>query len=150
VQTGDLTSADITPLRAAPLGELAAPVLFVVFWSTGFLVVRAAAPHADLSLFLAARFAIAGLVLGRLAKASGGRAGHMVTRRRCTFLPVASCTASISWPAMPLSAGGLSAGVMALIGALQPIITVGFATCAASLRRGGFVWGSPAALAASR
>ncbi len=74
--TGNLASADRNALRAVPVGELATPVLFVALWSTGFVVARAAAPHADLSLFLVARFALAGLILAALAAVSGARWPH--------------------------------------------------------------------------
>nr|WP_246045525.1 transposase [Rubellimicrobium roseum] len=43
-----------------------APLLFVLIWSTGIVDDRAIAPHADPNLFLAARFAIAALLLAQL------------------------------------------------------------------------------------
>jgi drug/metabolite transporter (DMT)-like permease len=36
--------------------RFAAPFLFVLIWSTGFIAARLAAPHADLNLFLLVQF----------------------------------------------------------------------------------------------
>ena len=44
-----------------------APLMFVLIWSTGFVVARAIAPHADPNLFLAERFALAALLPALLA-----------------------------------------------------------------------------------
>jgi hypothetical protein len=49
------------------------PVLFVLIWSTGFVVARVAAPHADLQLFLVLRFALTAAVMGLMALAAGAR-----------------------------------------------------------------------------
>lgn len=43
-----------------------APVLFVLIWSTGWIVARAAAPLADPLTFLAARYALAALALAAI------------------------------------------------------------------------------------
>ncbi len=102
------------------------PATFVVLWSTGFVVARAIAPYADPNLFLLARFAGTALLF-----------------------TVAALAARVAWPAprdwgkhlfagallqgVYLGAGywavaqGLSAGVMALLGALQPLVTAALA-----------------------
>ena len=46
---------------------LLAPALFVLLWSTGFIVARAIAGHTAPALFLTARFALAALLLAALA-----------------------------------------------------------------------------------
>jgi drug/metabolite transporter (DMT)-like permease len=100
--------------------------VFVVLWSTGFVVARAITPFADPNLFLLARF--------------GGTA---------VLFAVAAFVARVAWPTgrdlgkhllagallqgVYLGAGywavaqGLSAGVMALLGALQPLLTAAVA-----------------------
>lgn len=99
-----------------------APALFVVLWSTGFVVARAIAPYADPCLFLTARFALAGLVLtacalvARVSWPSGrSAAGHLAAGGLLHGLYLAA-----SYRAVGL---GLSPGIMALIGALQPPVT---------------------------
>ncbi|EHJ46864.1 protein of unknown function DUF6 transmembrane [Solidesulfovibrio carbinoliphilus subsp. oakridgensis] len=99
-----------------------APALFVFLWSTGFVVARAIVPYADPSLFLTARFALAGLVLAGCALAAraswpGARhaAGHLAAGGLLHGLYLAA-----SYRAVAL---GLSPGVMALFGALQPPLT---------------------------
>jgi hypothetical protein len=39
--------------------RLSIPILFVLIWSTGFIVAKAVTPHADLQLFLLARLSSA-------------------------------------------------------------------------------------------
>ncbi|HZZ09603.1 MAG TPA: DMT family transporter [Paraburkholderia sp.] len=107
------------------LAIICAPV-FVVLWSTGFVVARAIKPFADPNLFLLARF--------------GGTA---------LLFTLAAFVARVQWPrgrdlgkhlvagallqGVYLGAGywavaqGLSAGVMALLGALQPLATAALA-----------------------
>jgi len=101
-------------------------VVFVVLWSTGFVVARAITPYADPNLFLLARF--------------GGTA---------LLFMLAALIARVEWPkgralGMHLIAGallqgvylgagywavaqGMSAGIMALLGALQPLLTAAVA-----------------------
>ncbi len=94
------------------------PVLFVFFWSTAFIVARAAAPHADLQLFLLCRFASVTLLLGVAAAAAGtrwpsprGLAQHLLAGAVMMGLYL-----TLSFWAI---AQGLPAGIMALLGALQ-------------------------------
>lgn len=101
------------------------PALFVLIWSSGFIVGKAVVPHADLQLYLLARFVLTAMVMG-----------------------FAAVPAGISWPrgrqfGMHIIAGvlmqgaylcasywalsqGMAAGVMALLGALQPVFTALF------------------------
>ncbi len=99
-----------------------APTLFVVLWSTGFIVARAIAGQADPCLFLTARFVLAAGVLALLAVRAGaawprGRrlAGHLGAGAVLHGVYLAA-----SYRAVAL---GLSPGVMALIGSLQPPLT---------------------------
>ena len=109
--------ATTTPLA------LMAPGAFVLIWSTGFLVGRGVAPHADPFWFLSARFACVALAFSaaalwvRAAWPSGGRriALHLLAGALMSGIYLGP-----SWWAM---ARGMPAGVMALIGALQPLFT---------------------------
>lgn len=101
------------------------PILFVLIWSTGFIVAKAVAPHADLQLYLAARLGLTALVMGLAAVFGGAR------------WPGAAAT----WPHLLAGAlmqgvylcasywaisRGMAAGVMSLLGALQPLFTALF------------------------
>jgi drug/metabolite transporter (DMT)-like permease len=127
MQTGNFTSFDLAPLRAKAPAVFAAPILFVAFWSTGFCVARAAAPHADLSLFLVARFALGGIALAALARLSRARwpRGPEVA----VHLAIGGLMHGIYLVAAYAAVGrGLSPGMMALIAALQPLIIAGIAS----------------------
>ena len=99
----------------------AAPILFVLMWSSGFIVARATVPHAAPELILAARMLLSASVLGGLAAI----AHEPLPAKRQTALHLLAgallngiylCT---SWWAI---ARGMPAGIMALLGALQPLI----------------------------
>lgn len=98
-----------------------APILFVLIWSTGFIVARAMVPHAAPELILAARMLLAAAVLGALAAAAreplprGRRLWHHLFAG-VLLNGVYLCT---SWWAVER---GMPAGIMSLLGALQPLI----------------------------
>ena len=98
------------------------PVLFVVVWSTGFIIARAAAPHADLQLFLFLRFLASALILGIVAAVS--HAPWPCGRQRVAHLLLGALMLGVyvtcSYWAV---AQGLPAGIMSLLGALQPLCT---------------------------
>jgi len=121
-----------------------APLLFVVIWSTGFLVGRGVSAHADPFWFLAARFVGVAVLFG--AAALWARVEWPRGPRRIALHLVAGALMSglyvgPSWWAM---AQGLPSGVMALIGALQPLFT---ALIAVTLLRGRLGPGTWAGLA---
>jgi len=109
------------------LASLLTPGGFVLLWSTGFIVARAAAPHADLSLFLGLRFLLAAALLAAIAAAlrrswpRGWRAwAHVGIGCLMHGLYLVTGYAAIHL--------GLAVGIMALIGGLQPIVAAGLAT----------------------
>src|SRR5258708_39168857 len=53
--------------------RLGIPLVFVLIWSTGFIVAKAALPHADLQLFLVVRFSLTAMVMGCAALVAGVR-----------------------------------------------------------------------------
>ncbi len=102
------------------------PVAFVLIWSTGFIVAKAVLPHADLQLFLVARFSLTALVMAGAALARGAQwpgarsAGpHLLAGALMQGVYLCASYWAIS--------RGLAAGVMALLGSLQPLFTALFA-----------------------
>lgn len=100
-----------------------APALFVLIWSTGWIVAKYAAPYADPLTFLAIRFACAFALTGLIAlvvraewpRARSGYAHAMVSG----ILLHAIYLGGVWWAV----AQGLPAGVSALIAAIQPLMT---------------------------
>lgn len=111
--------------------RFAVPVLFVVIWSTGFIVAKAAMPHANLQLFLIARLMVVSGILAVLAWIVGAawpkprEAGFQLTAG-ALLQGVYLC---FSYWAI---SRGLPAGVMALLGALQPLFTALFVAASGS------------------
>jgi drug/metabolite transporter (DMT)-like permease len=106
--------------------RLAIPLAFVLIWSTGFIVAKAVLPHADLQLFLIARFSLTAIVMGLAALSAGApwpglsRSGpHVLAGGLMQGIYLCASYWAISH--------GLAAGVMALLGALQPLFTALFA-----------------------
>ncbi|MFO0458224.1 MAG: DMT family transporter [Burkholderiales bacterium] len=99
-----------------------APALFVGLWATGFVVARLAMPHAPPLGFLALRFAmtlvaLAPLILLARAPWPDRRtAGHLAV----AGLMIHAAYLAGVWAAV---AAGMSAGVVALIVNLQPVLT---------------------------
>ncbi|RFU44857.1 DMT family transporter [Paraburkholderia sp. DHOC27] len=101
-------------------------VAFVVVWSTGFVVARAITPFADPNLFLLARFSGTALLfalaagLGRAAWPRGRDLGkHLLAGGLLQGVYLGAGYWAV--------AQGMSAGVMALLGALQPLLTAAVA-----------------------
>jgi drug/metabolite transporter (DMT)-like permease len=101
----------------------AAPALFVILWSTGWISAKYAAPHADPLWFLTIRFALAGLAIAAFAAVV--RAPW--PKGRAAWLHGIASGALIHgiylggvWWAVK---HGLSAGVSGLLAALQPLLS---------------------------
>lgn len=102
---------------------LVAPGAFVLIWSTGFLVGRGVAAHADPFWFLAVRFTCVALAFCAAAlwvRAAWPRGGRRLALHLLAGGLMSGIYLGPSWWAM---AQGMPAGVMALIGALQPLFT---------------------------
>jgi drug/metabolite transporter (DMT)-like permease len=106
-------------------GELAAfmPMVFVLIWSTGFVVARFGMPHAPPMRFLAWRFALSVLAFGLWVTVS--RAAWPKGRRQWLHLAVVGTLMHAGylggvWGAVKL---GIGAGTSALIVGLQPVLT---------------------------
>lgn len=120
--------------------RFAIPVIFVLIWSTGFIVAKAVAPHADLQLYLVLRFAFTALLMGLAALAA--RADWPRGRGWLTHLLAGALMQGIYLCASYWSiAHGMAAGVMALLGALQPLFTALYLVMATRARFGIRTWG---------
>lgn len=107
----------------SPLLLRAAPLVFVFLWSTGWLVAKYAAPHADPLTFLAVRFGCAALAMAAIVLVSGatwalpaGRIGNGLL----SGVALHAIYLGAVWWAI---AQGVPAGISALIAALQPLLT---------------------------
>jgi drug/metabolite transporter (DMT)-like permease len=119
------TIAD-TPLKSPQLLATIAAVTFVLLWSTGFVVARAITPFADPNLFLLARFSGTAILLALAAGFSRVKwpRGKDFVRHLCAGALLQGVYLSAGYWAV---AQGLSAGVMALLGTLQPLLTAALA-----------------------
>ncbi|SAK89815.1 multidrug DMT transporter permease [Caballeronia catudaia] len=118
---------------------LAAPV-FVFLWSTGFIVARAITPYVDPNLYLLARFS--GTTLLFLAIAAITRApwpkGRDIGRHLAAGALLQGVYLGAGYWAV---AQGLGAGIMALLGALQPLLTAAVAARLFGERLSPRAWG---------
>ena len=113
----------------------AMPWVFVVIWSTGFVVARFGMPHAPPLTFLSLRYALSVLCFGvwiALARAAWpkGRAqwGHLAV----TGLLMQAGYLGGVWAAIK---HGIAAGTVSLIVGLQPVLTALWVSFVASRRR---------------
>jgi drug/metabolite transporter (DMT)-like permease len=118
---------------------IAAPV-FVFLWSTGFIVARAITPYVDPNLYLLARFAgTAALfcVIALIARAPWPTRREAMRHLLAGALLQGVYLGSGYWAV----AQGLGAGVMALLGALQPLLTAVLAARLFGERLSRRAWG---------
>ncbi|WP_370653435.1 DMT family transporter [Caballeronia sp. Lep1P3] len=110
----------------SPLFSLLIAPIFVFLWSTGFIVARAITPYVDPNLYLLARFV--GTALLFVALAIAARADWPKARDAARHLFAGALLQGVYLGASYWAvAQGLSAGVMALLGALQPVLTAALA-----------------------
>lgn len=111
------------PGAGAPIWLPAAPFLFIVIWSTGYVVAKAAAPHAEPLSFLLVRYI--GVIALMAVLALIARAPWPARRLDVVHLAVAGIGIQAIylggvWVAVK---HGMPAGVAALIVNLQPVLT---------------------------
>lgn len=101
----------------------AMPLVFVLIWSTGFIVARYGMPHGPPFTFLAIRYALSALCflpwiwMSRSRWPSGQRQwGHLAV----TGILMHACYLGGVWAAVK---AGMGSGVSALIVGLQPVLT---------------------------
>ena len=100
-----------------------APALFVLLWSTGFIVARYATHDANPLTFLCIRTAIAAVVLFVCAKATH-EASMNNRQRRVMFAVGTGMHAMYLGGVFVAVHHGLPSGISALIAALHPVLTV--------------------------
>ncbi|MBC7679925.1 MAG: DMT family transporter [Pseudorhodobacter sp.] len=98
----------------------AAPAVFVLLWSTGFVGAKYGLPDADPFVFLAVRLAIAATVLGLAAAASGVRLDRGQAGRAAVsgLLLHATYLGGVFWAI----SRGTPAGVSSVVVSLQPVL----------------------------
>jgi len=101
----------------------AMPWVFVIIWSTGFVVARLGMPHAPPLGFLAIRYALSVLCLGVWIGAA--RAAWPRDRRQWGHLAVTGALMHAGYLGGVWSAvkAGIGAGTVALLVGLQPVLT---------------------------
>jgi drug/metabolite transporter (DMT)-like permease len=114
----------MTPLLPAPAAlQRGVPLLFVLIWSTGFVVARYGMPHAGPMAFLALRYALSVLAFGlwiAWAGAAWPRGRAQWAHLALTGLLMHGGYLGGVWVAVK---AGLGAGMAALIVGLQPVLT---------------------------
>jgi len=109
--------------RPAASLPAAMPMVFVLIWSTGFVVARFGMPHASPMSFLALRYALSAaafLVWTTLARAAWPQGRAQWLHLAVTGLLMHAGYLGGVWAAVKL---GLGAGLVALIVGLQPVLT---------------------------
>lgn len=113
-------------MAAAPRGDpllRAMPAVFVLIWSTGFIVARYGMPHAPPLKFLALRYALsvaAFLVWAWLARAAWPRDRRQLAHLAVTGILMHAGYLGGVWAAVK---AGMGAGLAALLVGLQPVLT---------------------------
>src|SRR6187551_152026 len=113
-------------MNAAPRQDplvRAMPAVFVLIWSTGFIVARYGMPHAPPMKFLALRYLLSALCFTTWAVAA--RAAWPAGRAQVRHLAVTGLLINAGylggvWTAVKL---GMGAGLVALLVGLQPVLT---------------------------
>jgi drug/metabolite transporter (DMT)-like permease len=125
-------------LRGAAIA--AAPVVFVLLWSTGFVGARYGLPYAEPFTFLALRLALAGALLAGLALVT--RSGRPAGRAQVGRAGVAGLLLHATYLGGVFFAidSGLPASVAAVVVSLQPVLTAALATRLLGERLAALQW----------
>jgi drug/metabolite transporter (DMT)-like permease len=110
-------------MNASPAVLRAMPVVFVLIWSTGFVVARYGMPHAPPLSFLALRYALSIVAFAlwiAVARAAWPRGRAQWLHLSVTGVLMHAGYLGGVWAAVK---GGLGAGLAALIVGLQPLLT---------------------------
>jgi drug/metabolite transporter (DMT)-like permease len=106
------------------------PAVFVIIWSTGFIVARFGMPHSPPFTFLAIRYALSVVCFGvwiAMARAVWPRDRTQVMHLAATGVLMHAGYLGGVWAAVKL---GLGAGTIALLVGLQPVLTAIWVTAA--------------------
>ena len=118
---------------------LVASVLFVLIWSTGFIVARATVPHGAPELILSVRLTLTALLLGIIALKAGQRLppGKRLRLHLMAGAMLHGLYLTVSWWAVY---HGMPAGIMSLLGALQPLMVAVASVALMGERLPGRAW----------
>ncbi len=109
--------------RPSTAPTAAVPAVFVLIWATGFVAARFVAPHADAVTFVALRVVCVAGVLALLATALGARwprgGRDWADALVAGILMQGIYVIGVFWSVQ----NGLPAGIAALVGSLQPLLT---------------------------
>ena len=116
------------PTRVRSAALTAAPLVFVLLWSTGFVGAKYGLPYAEPFTFLALRLALAGALLAALAGVL--RAAWPSGRAQVGQAGVAGLLLHAGYLGSVFFAidSGLPAGVAAVVTSLQPVLTAALAS----------------------
>jgi drug/metabolite transporter (DMT)-like permease len=116
------------PAGVRRVATAAAPVVFVLLWSTGFVGAKYGLPYAEPFTFLALRLALAGALLGVLTALT--RSALPSTRGRYGRAAVAGLLLHAGYLGGVFFAidSGLPASVAAVVVSLQPVLTAALAS----------------------
>ena len=120
---GEPTAEPAADARRAALLEAALPVVFVLIWSTGFIVAKLGMPHAPPLTFLSWRFALSVLAFGLwvlLARAAWPKGATQWGHLAVTGVLMHAGYLGGLWAAVK---DGMGAGTAALIVGVQPVLT---------------------------
>ena len=109
-------------LTGSSLLFAAAPAVFVVLWSTGFIGAKLGLPYAEPATFLALRFALVCLILGAITWFTGAE-GPGTWKNAMHIMTVGVLVHGVYLGGIYLGISlGVSAGDSALIVGLQPML----------------------------
>ncbi len=128
------------PARVRGAAISAAPVVFVLLWSTGFVGAKYGLPYAEPFTFLALRLAMAGVLLA--VRAAATRSAWPSNRQQAGRAGVAGLLLHAGYLGGVFFAidSGLPASVAAVVVSLQPVLTAALATRLLGERLVGVQW----------
>ncbi|MFC3442296.1 DMT family transporter [Sphingobium rhizovicinum] len=117
-----------------------APILFILIWSTGFIVARAMVPHGAPELILALRLTATTLLLAGAAlyAQQGWPRGKRLGLHLMAGAMLHGFYLTLSWWAVN---NGMPAGIMSLLGSLQPLMVAVASVALLGDRLPGRAWG---------
>ena len=121
VQTVFLSKLPMPITRASSIA--AAPAVFVLLWSTGYVGARYATPSADPITFTAIRYAIVALIIAvivAITRRKLPKSPRMLLHLAISGVLIHACFIGCTFAAV---SGGVAIGVAALIAGTQPLIT---------------------------
>lgn len=117
-----------------------ASILFILIWSTGFIVARAMVPHAAPELILAMRLSLTTVLLTGAALYARQRLprGRRLRLHLAAGAMLHGFYLTLSWWAVN---NGMPAGIMSLLGSLQPLMVAVASVAFLGDRLAGRAWG---------